>query len=267
MVNDDPAAEKFAVVQDVSFGQRVAEEERSDLASYFVETEHWRRVWAGDVDVVFAPKGGGKSAIYSMLVSREAELFDRDVLLTAAENPTGAPAFQEVKTDPPTSEPEFVGLWKLYFLALTAQTLHEYEIRGEATDRLVEALREAGLLTGDAAKRRIIRSAMDYVRRYFHPSSVEGGVVVDPATGMPAGFTGKIRFDEPSAAQAAAGSLFVDDLYQLANAALADAGVERNGWCWTASTLPLLTHSNSKRTHCARCFGSTGIYNRWTTSR
>ena len=75
VVKEDLAAEKFAVVHDVSFGQRVAEGERSDLASYFLETEHWRRVWAGDVDVVFAPKGGGKSAIYSMLVSPKAELF------------------------------------------------------------------------------------------------------------------------------------------------------------------------------------------------
>ena len=44
---DDSATRKFEVVKDASFGQRVAEEEREDLASYFVETEHWRRVWGG----------------------------------------------------------------------------------------------------------------------------------------------------------------------------------------------------------------------------
>lgn len=52
---------KHEVVKTVSFGARVAEEERADLASYFVETEQWRRVWAGTVDVVFAPKGGARA--------------------------------------------------------------------------------------------------------------------------------------------------------------------------------------------------------------
>jgi len=218
---------KVDVVRDISFGQRVAEEERQDLAGYFVETEHWRRVWAGDVDVVFAPKGGGKSAIYSMLVSRDGELFDRGVFLAAAENPTGAPAFQEVRLSPPTTEAEFVGLWKLYFLALTAQTLHvDYDLRGESIARLVEALRDAGLLAGDMAKRRVVQRAMDYVKRYFNPNSVEGGVTLDPATGAPTGITTRITFDEPTPAQAAAGSLFIDDLYGLADAALADAGYD-----------------------------------------
>jgi hypothetical protein len=220
------ATQKLDIIKSISFGQRVAEDERDDLASYFVETEHWRRVWAGDVDVVFAPKGGGKSAIYSMLVSRESELFDRGVLLAAAENPTGAPAFQEVGVDPPTSEAEFIGLWKLYFLALTAQTLQEYEVRGDSTTRLVAALQDAGLLTGDKAKRRVVRRVMDYVRRYFHPTSVEGGVKLDPVSGQPIALTTKITFDEPSASQAAEGSLFVDDLYEAANEALASAGSE-----------------------------------------
>jgi hypothetical protein len=58
--------------------------------TYFVETEQWRKVWQDEVDIVFAPKGGGKSAIYSMLVSREGELFDRGIVLVAGENPTGA---------------------------------------------------------------------------------------------------------------------------------------------------------------------------------
>ena len=37
--------------------------------------------------MIFAPKGGGKSAIYSMLMSRENEFFDRGILLATAENP------------------------------------------------------------------------------------------------------------------------------------------------------------------------------------
>ncbi|SRR5712691_7378645 len=60
---DQAAAAKHNVVKTMSLGQRVAEEERADLASYFVETEHWRRVWNGEVDIVFAPKGGGNVQI------------------------------------------------------------------------------------------------------------------------------------------------------------------------------------------------------------
>ena len=55
------AATKHDLVKSVSFGQRVAEEERDDLASYFVETEQWRRVWTGDVDVVSRQKAGVKA--------------------------------------------------------------------------------------------------------------------------------------------------------------------------------------------------------------
>jgi len=213
------AAAKHELVKTVSFGQRVAEEERDDLASYFVETEHWRRVWAGDVDVVFAPKGGGKSAIYSMLVSRETDLFDRGILLAAGENPTGAPAFNEVNNDPPTSEKEFTNIWKLYFLALVAQVLHDYEIRGEEADKLLNKLREAGLLTGDAAKGRLVKRVLNYVRRFFHPSSIEATMTIDPSTGVPVG-TGKITFEEPAEPARASGVVYIDDLYQLANAAL-----------------------------------------------
>lgn len=66
----DQAAARLSrddVVRETSLGERVAEEEAAALASYFVETEQWRQVWNGQKDVILAPKGGSKSAIYSML--------------------------------------------------------------------------------------------------------------------------------------------------------------------------------------------------------
>jgi hypothetical protein len=160
-----------------------------------------------------------------MLVSRESDLFDRNILLAAGENPTGAPAFNEVSIDPPTSETEFIGIWKLYFLALIAEVLHTYEVRSEQSDSLLKQLREAGLLTGDAAKSRLVRRVMNYVRRYFHPSSVEAGVTVDPSTGMPVG-SGKITFDEPSELARSYGAVYIDDLYELADEALDSVGYQ-----------------------------------------
>jgi hypothetical protein len=83
---------KHEVLQQVSFGSTIAEDEPEELNSYFVETDQWRRIYAGEVDVLYGPKGSGKSAIYSLLSSRSNELFDRQVIVVSAENPQGAPA-------------------------------------------------------------------------------------------------------------------------------------------------------------------------------
>ena len=46
------------------FGSRIAEEEVDELHSYFVETEDWRKVVAGEVDIIFGSKGAGQSFIH-----------------------------------------------------------------------------------------------------------------------------------------------------------------------------------------------------------
>jgi hypothetical protein len=107
---------KREVLERISFGKRIAEEEVDDLATYFVETNQWRQIFSGEKDVVFGDKGGGKSAIYSLLVSRSGELLARQIVIVPAEKPRGAPAFKDLIADPPTTQQEFVGLWKLYFL-------------------------------------------------------------------------------------------------------------------------------------------------------
>src|ERR1700736_850214 len=101
--------DKLITLRSITFGHRVAEEE-NDLATYFVETDHWQRLYRGDIDVVYGPKGAGKSALYSLLLSKSTELFDRNILIVAGENPRGATAFRDLVTDPPASEREFVGL-------------------------------------------------------------------------------------------------------------------------------------------------------------
>ena len=88
--------EKIDVLRELRFGQRVAEEEGESLAEYFVETDHWRWLYTDEIDVVYGPKGAGKSALYSLLIARADELFDRQVILAPAENPRGAPAFQDL---------------------------------------------------------------------------------------------------------------------------------------------------------------------------
>jgi hypothetical protein len=212
------------VVQSISLGSRVAEEEAGDLAAYFVETENWRKVYDGEADVIFAPKGGGKSAIYSMLMAREEKFFDRGILLATAENPKGDTAFKEVEAAPPTTEAEFIALWKIYFLSIVAQTLVAYKMNTVAARALLEHLTDANLLPPSAAQRRqLVRKAMDYVKYWFRPpASVEATLTASPA-GMPV-FIPKITFAEPTAAEREAGALYVDELFDLAEVALDDGG-------------------------------------------
>jgi len=223
---DTSALDKHEILLEVSFGERIAEEEIEELARYFVETDQWKRIFGGDVDIVYGEKGSGKSAIYSLLTTRTDELFDRGIILVAAENPRGAPAFKDLVADPPASEQEFTALWKLYLLALIAETFREFGVSGSDADVLTQSLSEAGLIE---AKRKmslqaILRGVQDYARRILQAESIEGGFTLDPVTGMPNGVTGRITLREPTAAEAGRGLVSVDTLLRHANSALEDSG-------------------------------------------
>ena len=79
--------DKLHLLKQASFGARVAEDEASELATYFVETDQWTRIARGEIDVIRGEKGAGKSAIYSLLMNRVDDFFDRNILLVAAERP------------------------------------------------------------------------------------------------------------------------------------------------------------------------------------
>jgi hypothetical protein len=55
------ASEKREVLQAITFGKPTAEEEGKDLSAYFVETDQWHKIFAGDIDVVYGPKGAGRA--------------------------------------------------------------------------------------------------------------------------------------------------------------------------------------------------------------
>jgi hypothetical protein len=126
---------KRDLLEHLTIGRRVAEEESDELASYFVETNQWRKMLAGDVDIVFGPKGSGKSAIYATLLDRSRQLLDKQVVLVSAENPRGAPAFRDLVANPPTSEAEFVSLWKLFALYCSARPWSSTRSRARRPDR------------------------------------------------------------------------------------------------------------------------------------
>lgn len=211
------------LVQSISFGSRIAEDEFNDLGAYFVRTETWRKVRSGEVDVVLAPKGSGKSAIYSMLVSSEDELFDENILIAAGENPTGAPAFASLQEETPT-EGELIKIWKLYFLVLLSEELSDYGIETEQSKELFKHLRDADLLPEKRPKTTLLTMVRDYISRLFNARAAGATVQVDPTTGMVTGFEGRIEFGEPTLADAKRGFVSIDHLYRLAEGSLTEAG-------------------------------------------
>lgn len=219
---------KQDVLRSITFGQRVAEDEADVLGTYFVETDHWERLFHGDIDVVYGAKGVGKSALYALLLSRRDDLFDRNVLLVAAENPRGAPAFRDLLSDHPTTEREFINLWKLYFCSLLHSVLQDFSIKNTPSQQLGEALAREGLVKGSLSLAALLRGVMTYVRGALKPQAIEGGVELDPLTQLPKGFKGKIIFSEPTKVGIDLELNSVDKLLELANDALVAS--EQTAW-------------------------------------
>jgi ABC-type multidrug transport system fused ATPase/permease subunit len=108
------AGSKKQALRQLNFGNQVAEEERDVLRDYFVKTQAWDKIVGGEIDIVYGPKGSGKSALYVLLQDETNDLFDRGVLLVSGENPRGTPAFKDLVSEPPTTERDFISIWKLY---------------------------------------------------------------------------------------------------------------------------------------------------------
>lgn len=216
--------DKREILTQCRFGSRIAEEESSYLHSYFVETDQWQRVFNGEVDIIYGPKGSGKSAIYTLLLAKSETLFDKNIITLSAENPRGTPVFRDIEHDPPTSENEFVGLWKLYILTLVGSILREYDATDKNSNKLIESLKSANLLTDERNLSKILKSVFEYAKRIFRPTSVESTYEFDPLTGLPKGITGKISFSEPNTTQQNAGIVSINDLMSLADSALKSFG-------------------------------------------
>jgi hypothetical protein len=148
---------RLDLLKQMSFGSQVAEEEVSALASYFVETNQWARIANGDMDIIRGEKGAGKSAIYALLITKVGDFFDRGLLLVPAENPRGATVFKDLVADPPTSEREFIVLWKLYALSIIAQVMRDYDVRGNNAKQVYRTLEEARLLEKEFSLASVLR--------------------------------------------------------------------------------------------------------------
>ena len=214
--------ERLDLLKGLSFGSQVAENEVASLQEYFVQTEQWSRIERGDIDIIRGEKGAGKSALYLLLTKNKDTLFDKNILLVSGENPRGTTVFKDLIADPPATEREFVALWKLYILVITAHEAREFGLCDFGMASVYLALEEAGLIEKELNLAGLLRSVQIFVRRMLK-SNLEYGVELDSTTGMPSGIIGKIALAEPSRELRSAGIASLDGMFAKLNAALKNA--------------------------------------------
>ena len=210
------------LLENISFGDRVAENEAETLSTYFIETQPWKKLYRGEVDVVFGTKGAGKSALYTLLLKKSKDLLHNNIFLLSAEKPTGKTVFSDITNQPPTSEDEFVTLWKVYFCQLITNWLIENHHCNDDAKGVADALIKAGLIQEKNTLQRFLKSATEFVSNLFKIESVEGGGSVDGT------LTGKITFRTPSPEQRDLGFNSIDDLLEILNKHLEKIGKT----CW-----------------------------------
>lgn len=215
-------SDKLQLLGELQFGSRTAESEMKDLARYFVETAQWVRIYTGERDVVYGPKGAGKSAIYEVLLQRKADLDRRGIIVKAAEQ--SEPIFTEiVVADPPESEVEWRVLWRAFFIGLAADVLAENEVEVDSAKAVFAGLEAQGLRAVKGAKA-WLRSAKEFARRLSELETLEASAAVDSGSGAPV-ISARVKLGDkegdPVAAAAAVASLL-----ELANKALEEAGIE-----------------------------------------
>ena len=217
---------KLELLRQINFGQRIAEDESLQLKQYFVSTDIWSNVYDGNIDVVYGPKGSGKSAIYSILDSEKESLFEKNILITSAENPRGNTVFRGLTLEPPTSERDFVRLWKLYFMVIVTSILEDWNISDSRIEKIKTALEDSGLRSASRSLRSILKSCLDYVVSFTQVESLQPGVDINEATGIPTGFNFKISFREPNKREEERGIISIEALYELLNESLVANEIE-----------------------------------------
>jgi hypothetical protein len=164
------------ILTDLDLGSSVAEHD-AELERYFVETETFRALIGGRVDVIAGDKGTGKSALYRILSQRRNSLTElADIEVVSAFNPTGTPVFQRLAEGDVLSEAQYIKIWKAYFLALAGNWILEIADGDHTPDmaRLHEVLTEADLRTSDDTPGGVFSKIMAGIRRALGVKSAEG---------------------------------------------------------------------------------------------
>ena len=183
----DSANDKKIILEQLNFGARIAEEEADFLESYFVQTDQWKRILKGEIDIIYGAKGAGKSAIYTLLQNYKEHMFSKNILMATAENPRGATIFRNIISDPPASEHDFIIFWKVYIVGLLWKTFQEYDFNTPKAKNFIGRLIECGLLPTEGGLARLFKAAKDFAKRLMkrQARAVTWTASLDPTTGIP----------------------------------------------------------------------------------
>lgn len=214
------------ILRNCRLGDRVAENESTNLGNYFCKTELYWRLLNGDVDIVTGAKGTGKSALYLLLLSEQDKsekegLNDKGIFLVSAEEPRGEPVFENLKSDPPTSETRFIILWKVYFLVLSDAFMRKNGITNSHARSVNSFLANEKLAGSIDDLYSLLISTVEFIKRLARPKAVEPKVGLDPNTHMPTSSSLVIEFADPEKKVVP-----LRKLLNEANAALEKAGVK-----------------------------------------
>lgn len=154
----------------------------------------------------------------------EEQLFDKGILIVSAENPKGHTVFKDLIEDPPTSEAEFINLWKVYILTIVCHRLRDLGITTEKIGEVYGALEEQHLLERELNLAGLLRAAQAFVRKLTSTSKYEAGVELDPVTGTPSGIIGRISLAEPTGELRSRGVTSLDGMFAKVDDALKASG-------------------------------------------
>lgn len=147
-------------------------------------------------------------------------MFNKNILLTTAENPKGETVFKDLSIDPPTSETEFVNIWKLYFLIITVRTYDEWGIENEYFESIKQILQDSNLIPKQKGLKATLKACRDYIKQMLRIESLQPGVELNEVTGLPSGVTFKVSFREPSDKETESGINSINALYEILEKAL-----------------------------------------------
>lgn len=218
--------EKIDLIQKITFGESIAELETQKLRDYFLKTDLWKLIRNGTNDIVYGAKGAGKSAIYTSISNDIDSLFDEGILVALGENPTGNTAFANLKNDPPTTETEFVRLWKLYFLVITANVFNDYSINDKYAKEVRQILTDCNLIPAQNKLSSFLKVCFDFMRSFANGKEISTTAEFDPLTGSYAGQKFSVSFGEPNKTDFEKGLVSVDYVYELLQKSLIENGVK-----------------------------------------
>jgi len=216
---------KRELLESISFGESIAEQEADKLKDYFFQTDFWRSVRSGRNDIVYGAKGAGKSAIYMSLVNDIDNLFDESILVSLAENPQGNTAFSNLTNDPPTSETEFVRLWKLYFLVITSRVLEEYTINDKSAVKIRQILIDCNLIPAQNKLASFLKVCYDFMKSFRNGKEISTTAEFDTMTGMYSGQKFSLSFGEPSKSDFDKGLIPIEHAFDLLEESLTNNNV------------------------------------------